>query len=89
MPSPGSQAGRGGWPNWGGRAVQLGLVHPTLSPAALPHLGTEKEREPEMQEVGQVCLPEPGEEPWKYLSPGHREEERPPLTISVIHCCHS
>lgn len=78
----------------GERAVQLCLVHPTLSLAILPHPGPgESMRETGgggggVAQVGQVCLPEPGEEPWKYLSPGHREEERPPLTISLIHCCH-
>ena len=87
-----------GWQGWlaelrGERAVQLCLVHPTLSLAILPHPGPgESVRETGgsggRAQVGQVCLPEPGEESWKYLSPGHREEERPPLTISLIHCCH-
>ena len=90
-----------GWQGWlaelrGKRAVQLRLVHPTLSLAILPHPGPgESVRETGGEggrggaQGGQVCLPEPGEEPWKYLSPGHGEKEQLPLTISLIHCCHS
>ena len=72
-PSDRGLAGVAGQSQGGGLSSSIWFTPPCPWLLCLT-LGPMRERERE-RERDQVCLPEPGEELWKYLSPGHKEEE--------------